>query len=256
MPSNPFSVADLRAKVRSRADMVNSPFVSEDEVLEFINSGWDTLHALLVNVFEDFQLVSTQSQGDIQLLAGVDAYSLSALNPVPYKLRGVDVNVDGPNGRFVPLQTFEWADRGSYPPGPNSFAGSKIRVWYTAKNTPLSDANPQPAGTIAALPDYIQNDWAELIVLEAAILCAAKEEGMAGNIPILKGLRDQKETLIRQSAPRRDSSAPQVATRRADIRRGWDRYGALPRLRPWGRAAALKYRFEAMEVRVLGGIWY
>lgn len=225
--------------------MVDNDFVDDTEILDFINAGYDILWAILVKMYEDFQLSSAL----VTLVSNQETYDVSAFNPVVAKLRGVDVNVDGPNGRYVPIQTFEWNDRGSMPPGPNSFSGSLIKVWYTPKNIPLVDDTD-------ALPIYIHDTWAELIVLEAALRCAMKEEGMAGNIPIIKAEIQQARADIAGEAPIRDSSSPKVATRRADLRRGHDRYGPLPRLRPWGRAAALKYRFEGMQIRVLGGIWF
>lgn len=255
-----FTVAELRAKTLSRADMVDNPYISSDECLEFINSGWTALHDVLVAKYEDFQITST----DILLVAGQGTYSLDALDPLPYKLRGVDLKVIGAATRFVPLERFMWEDRGTYPDGPNTFAGQTIRVWYIPKVLPLSDATvapygdpptTQPPGTIASLPSYIQDNWAEFIVLEAAIQCASKEQGMAGNLPDLMARRDQKKIEIIGVASNRDAAAPKVAVRRADRMRGWNGRGVLPQLRTWGQAASLKYMFQGMDVKIQGGIF-
>ena len=314
VPFSPFSVADLRRKAASRADMVNNPFVQSDEMLEFLNSGWDTLWQILSDAYEDFQTSSYV----VTLLSNVGEYDLSLLNPPIYKFRGADVLI---GQLLVPLEPFMFAERGSYPPGPNSFAGIPMTVRYTPQNQPLSDgttiavasngaALPQATinvastagfnaagtlsvsstagfqtvaytgitpttftgctggagnlatgglvtipGTIAALPGYIQNNWAELIVLEAAILCATKEEGIAGNLPPLMAMRDKKEAQIKGAAPSRDSGAPRRSVRRADKLRGFNEHGPIPRLRPFAQATSLRYRFHDQSVSVLGGVW-
>lgn len=244
----PLTVADLRTRVRERADIVSNPAWSEDEILANINTGWAALHDTLVSLYEDWKITSS----NIVLVADQEEYSVDAFDPPVYKLRGCDMLL---NGRYLPMDTYEWAERGVYPAGPNSFAGTTIRVWYIPKCLPLSDANPQPAGTIASLPTYVQDNWAEIIILEAALLCAAKEEGMAGNIPILSALLEKKVAALIANAPNRDAQSAPRGVRRADVARGYDAFGPISRLRMTGRAASLRYKFSGMAIRVNGGIW-
>lgn len=244
----PLTVSDLRVRVRERADAVNNENWSDDEILRNINTGWSSLHDQLVALYEDWVLTSS----NVVLVANEDTYSLDDFDPPVYKTKGVDMLL---NGRYIPMDTFEWAERGIYPPGPNSFSGTTLRVWYIPKCLPLSDANPQPDGTIASLPTYVQDNWAEIVVLEAALLCAAKEEGMAGNIPILSGLLDKRVGQLIAAAPNRDAQSAPRGVQRAAVARGYDAFGPIPRLRLTGRAPTLRYSFRGMDLKVLGGVW-
>ena len=238
-----FAVSDLISKVRSRADLVGSAFITDTEITEFLNVGWAKLYDLLTTLYEDFNLTSTQ----LVLQSGVNSYSLAGLTPIVYKLRGVDLQLSSAVNDVLPLPKFDWAERGKYVGLPNAWVGrysSELRYLYQGTNlkfvpvpsggqtvtvnyvpalTPLAApvGGSQPAGTQNTLPEIIQAGWEELIVLEAAVLCAVKEEGMAGNLAVLKVLRDETKNDIEGAAANRDADAPMRLIKRADQMRTW-----------------------------------
>ena len=89
MPNNTLTLANLITAVRRRADMVGSTFVSDAEVVDYINVAMAELHDILVTKFEDYYVKDTSESpksGD---------YTLPADNPgtLPtdfYKALGVD----------------------------------------------------------------------------------------------------------------------------------------------------------------------
>ena len=54
MPNNTTTLAQLIVRVRQRADMVGSAFVSDSEIVDYINVAMAEIHDLLVTKYEDY----------------------------------------------------------------------------------------------------------------------------------------------------------------------------------------------------------
>lgn len=222
-----YTLAEMIDKVRRRADLVNSPFVTDTDVADFLNKGWGKLYDLLVTKYEDFFLASTP----IVTVAGQENYDLSAVTPRVFKLRGVDWNLSTAADDIVALERWEWSKRGRFSGLPTIAAGrvglemrylfqgqivkikpapaggQSLTVWYVPALTKLDDTH--------GIPDTVQEGWEELAVLEAALICATKEQGMAENIPALVKLRDDVLNDIEGAAMNRDAEQPMRLQKRA-----------------------------------------
>lgn len=113
------TLAELRTAVRQRADMVNSQFVSDAELSQYVNESLFSLYDLLVTTYgEDYYV----SEAD----ATTDGTQLVALPADFYKLLGVDLVVDGANR--VTLRQFTRMERNRA-----SFTGANGFPWYNIR---------------------------------------------------------------------------------------------------------------------------
>lgn len=218
------TLATLRSKVRTRADMPTASFITDAELDEIINSAWGELYDLLVGTFEDYNL----SSGTISVVSGTDTYSLASDF---YKVRGVDLLISGAAGNFVPLKRYEWSERGDlssvYRGATLVSGGESLR--YTIRG----DATGNPKIVFAPVPDgsysvkvwYVPErvtltvvqdlilvaSWEEFLVTLAAKMCLAKEENEVGHLEAdLARLRAR----IAAAAGQRDADAPRTMVRR------------------------------------------
>lgn len=98
------TVATLKTQVREAANMENSQFISDAELLRYLDMSYAELYDLLVEAFENYHTL------------GPISYSLTSGNIIPYpsdfyKLIGLDMNF---GGSFYPLKSFEFAERGRW----------------------------------------------------------------------------------------------------------------------------------------------
>lgn len=211
------TLTDLRRKVRERADMVNSSFISATELDGYINASAYELFDLLVESNEDYNTLSTNST----IASGSHTIALPAL---AYKIRGVDVSYD--NGQtWCPLKPYSFVDRGNYSDHtltrryanvryriigstlhllPESEAPGLYRIWYVPTMTPLVNAGD----TFEAY-----NGFEEYIVIDAAIKCLVKEE--SDTAPHERAKKAIKDRIIAMAASR-DMGGPETI---ADVER-------------------------------------
>lgn len=219
------TLSSLKTQVRQRADMVSSQFISDSELLSFINTSIAELYDLLVQKFgNDYFLLSTS----FNLVPNTDIYAL----PVTfYKLIGVDLQLQ--NGEYSTLKRFEFSERNQYTTAlyrgvfgaaylrykiqgndirfvPMPTSGDQIRIWY------------------APLPTYLVNDsdtfdgysgWEEYVIVDAAIKCLEKEES---NTAALMNRKAYLIKRIEEAAGNRDAAfSPRIAdTRRIEFEQG------------------------------------
>ena len=208
--------AQLRERVRNRADMTGSLFISEAELGDYVNASAQELYDVLVAAFQDYYLTLTSNS---VLTTGQDSISLPADF---YKLRGVDRLLDGAS-EWQTVQPFSFAERNDRQGmvGLTAYAYQDSGIRYrlqgsTVKFTPPDDC----AGTyrvwyVPRMPvltldsdtfDGI-NGWEEYVVVDAAIKCLLKEESST------TGLERQKAALLKRiqdMSVQRDSGAPEV----------------------------------------------
>lgn len=148
------TVTQLRTMIREAADMENSDFISDSELLTYINHGGQAYHRLKIKSGEDYALTSTE----FTLTTASNAYSLPATF---YNLKGVDYK-DGT--RWLRVPQFSFAERDKYRED-SGFDGT-YRIWYNTDWTELTSSS-----------DTVDDRDVEYIVLYAARKCLAKEEG-------------------------------------------------------------------------------
>ena len=134
MPTNPTTLAQLIVRVRQRADMVGSAFVSDAEVVDYINVAMAEIHDLLVTKYEDYYVSTT-------------TYTLPGSNPgtLPatfYKALGVDLDAGGVSYR---LKRYSFQDRNMY----NSPGVVAARIADTRYNVQGNQIKFIPAPTIS-----------------------------------------------------------------------------------------------------------
>lgn len=198
------TLANLRLRVREQADMVNSDFVSEEELTRYIQQSYRKLYNLVITAFGDWY---TQDPVSFTISSG-NEYTLDTDF---YKLVGVDHDY---NGNWVEIRSFNFNERNKRNSAPTAYGyhpilryrliGDKLRFiptdqatgdfryWYIPKpNVPVDDTD--------TIEGY--NGWDQYIVLDAAIKCLVKEET---DVTELMQERAQAEQDILINAQTRD----------------------------------------------------
>lgn len=165
------NLGQLRVAARQRADMVNSTFVTDDELNSYVNASYFELYDLLVQKYGNDYYV-TQYQFDL-----VGNQSRYELPEDFFKLLGVDLEIGaGPDG-WVSLRPFNLAERNRYStanvqtwigvtnlryrlsgnklwftPSPNT--GQTIRIWYIPRLRELVDVPTVTVNNLVA-GDYL-----------------------------------------------------------------------------------------------------
>lgn len=231
------TLQNLIDRARQRSDQVNTLFVTDAEITNWINVYKREYEDLLVRTFgADY----TATSATFSATAGTENYSLSTLTGGTfYKLQGLDVaDSSSPTG-WRDVKAFNFSDRnkavmnGSLLPT-QSNGDVRYRVW--GSNLTL---RPLPTGTLqmklwwtpqtvamSATTDSFDdvNGWSELIVLDTAIAIKDKEES---DTSILQTDRQRILQRITEMAPNRDAGDPMTI---ADVTNSsfnglpWSRY--------------------------------
>jgi len=203
------SVLSLKDRIRKRTDQENSSFISDDELLEYINSAYAEFYGLLTTIYEDYNI----STSDFLTVDGANMYNLPSNF---FKLTGVDFDADTDNVQDVLKFQFNERNNISQPfyynnntlnlryrlladsivflPAPP--AGHLVRLWYIP-SAPNLTFDTQ-------LIDGI-NGYEEMIITEVAIKIMAKQEQDATPFLIQK---KAVMTRITEEAPSRDAGKP------------------------------------------------
>lgn len=172
------TLLSLRDRVRQRADMPYSKFVSDSELNSYINASAQELYDLLVAANEQYYSTSE----NFSLTAGVNTHALPATF---YKLLGVDQSI---SGAFFPLKPYGNAERGYYQTP--AMWRSVAEVVYQLVGNSLEFLPAESAvgdyrvrfvpfmTVMAADGDTFNgyNGYEEYIVIDASIKCKDKEE--------------------------------------------------------------------------------
>ena len=173
------TLAQLRTRVRERADMVDSDFVTDAELNTYIQQSYRKLYNLIVTTFSDWYV---EDPVEFTISPGTNEYTLPATF---YKLVAVDYKR---NDQWVEVKRYTMTERNvrtsgafrAYFPSimyrlmngklrfiPTDNCDGTYRYWAVNKpNVPTDDAD-----TIDG-----ENGWDEFVVLDAAIKCLSKEE--------------------------------------------------------------------------------
>lgn len=201
------TLAQLKERVRQRADMESSTFVTDAELTTYINSSIAELHDLLVAAYgSDYFL----SESTFSTVDGTANYSLPATF---YKLVGIDCQIN--NSDWVSLRPFNFNERNRNQDltfgtagGPNlryRVMGANVKlsptpggvysmkVWFVPKATALS----ADADTFDDL-----NQFSEYVIVDSAIKCMQKEES---DVSVLMAQKAELKRRIEVMAENRDA---------------------------------------------------
>ena len=214
MPKNLTTLQNLVDRVRQRADMTGSAFVSDAEVISYINVAMSEIHDVLVTKFEDYYVSST-------------TYTLPAANPgnLPdsfYKALGVDLDVGGITYRLKP---YSFQERAMYnSPGmvasmitntlyniqgslikfiPSPTVSGSATLYYVPEAQQFSTSESEyMAKTVFDKAPAVAYGYEEYVVIDAAIKCLQKEES---DVQVLLVQKQQQLERIEQAAGKRDA---------------------------------------------------
>lgn len=209
------TLIQLRTRVRERADMVGSTFVSDTELNGYINSSYQELYDKLVEAVQDYNI----TQFDFTIASG----NTQAVPAAFYKVRGID-DLSSVPSKTVRKFNFNERNDYAYPPVtvspssefsdvtyrlignnllflPAELAPRSYKLWYVPVPTALSGDSDTADG--------IQG-WNEYVVVDAAIKCLIKEESDVGELlRAKKGLNDRIDNMKHD----RDQSQPEKVAR-------------------------------------------
>ena len=170
-------VSDMILEIRDRTDQVDSQFVTDAELVRYINSSWKQLYNKIVDINPSYYL-STYS---VPTVAGTDTYALPADF---FKVMGIDINLGANRAytatpfnfnernrrNYVGNITFDWryniqGNNVKFIPEVSSQAN--ITMWYI----------PRPNNVTATTDtiDSIQGFY-EWIIVDVSIKVLKKEE--------------------------------------------------------------------------------
>lgn len=198
MPS--VTLTTLRTRVRERADMVGSSFVSDTAtgLDAWINEAHQKLHGMLVDALGEEYVSSSAA---FTTIADTSDYAVPSGF---YKLYGVDLNY---HGYMRSLKQYVRAERNTYREfypeylPRYSLVGSNIRL-YPIPSAGLTGAilYAPEATLLVNGTDTVSypNGWERFIVIDAAIQALAKEESntstlVAERAAIIKEIEQTKE---------------------------------------------------------------
>ena len=217
MPTNTTTLQDLVNRTRQRADMEGSTFVTDAEVIAYINVAMAEMHDILVSRYEDYYVSS-------------ESYTLPADNPgtLPatfYKALGVDFDSGGTTYR---LRRFSFQERNKLN-SPSVVAGRIADTLYSIQGNQIKFIPaPTVSGTVTLYfvpeaqqfstseSEYMDKTVAnkapavafgyeEYVVIDAAIKCLQKEES---DVQILLVQKQQLKERIENAASNRDQGEP------------------------------------------------
>jgi hypothetical protein len=223
----------LRTDAQTRADMVNSQFLTDAEWLSYINASAKELYGLLTQKYGDNYFVTLPPYSFVTD-GSTDWY------PLPsdfFKLLGVDLQIsNAPNG-FATLKPFNMGERNKYAiPNlqafygiltnlryrvmgnrlwfiPRAASGQTMRVFYVPRVTELVLDTDVLDGVCG---------WEEYVAVDAAIKALAKEES---DTTQLERAKLALIARIESEAANRDAANPIVVADTAYQDSGWSCWG-------------------------------
>lgn len=228
--STTMTLAQLRTATRQRADMVNSKFITDDELNSYINQSYFELYDILVQKYGDDYFLAPVAifftNGTSQFyplpdgllkFQGSDGNQFTA--PPLYKFMGLDLGLSNTQDSFVTIRPFMFSERNRYAvPNFQSFygvtnmryrlegnnllltpipsQGQMMRLWYIPRMQTLDNDNAKVDGI---------SGWTEYIIIDAAIKCLQKEESDVTVLGMQKGAMIQR---IEAAAENRDAGNP------------------------------------------------
>ena len=198
------TVADLITAVRQRADMEDTQFVSDTEILGLLSQASGELYNKIVQADEAYFVVPVTFTVSAELYTpAVEFYKVVAIDYVF-------------NGRTKTMRKFNFADR-------NKLKSSNFSPWYSAYKFCVQGKDirfmPVPTGitctlyyipyapalTIGGTFDAPMDQWDEFVINSVAAVCVAKEQG---DPSFWKRSADVSMAMMLSTIPNRVQSEP------------------------------------------------
>lgn len=231
---NTRTVGSLITSIRQRADMEESDFVSDSEIVDHINQSIAELHDLLISLFEDYYVESVTfsiSGGNPTTLPDGDSSGTFPDAKGFYKALGVDLESGGvkfsvPRYMFSERNAYNGIG-GSTDGGldvfysiqgdkirfiPENTANGTVTLWYAPE--PQYFTGPSDTDGLNVKARHIARGYEEFIILDGAIKCLMKEES---DVKLLMAQRELVRKRIEGAAASRDAATPM---RIADVSTG------------------------------------
>lgn len=209
------TLAEIKTQCRQRADMENSEFVSDSELVSYINNSIAELHDLLIAAYNEEYYME---ELEFPSVANQRKYALPADF---YKLRGVDFKL-GQN-EWSTVKRFNFNRRNDDESGFSvrralvpylsyRLVGSDVmfsrvpdqnttfRIWYYPRAVKL-------AADTDVYDDF--NGYIEYVIIDAAIKMMQKEES---DVRVLASQKAAMKERIETMAKNRDSNEPDSVT--------------------------------------------
>lgn len=209
------TLEELQTQSRHRADMEESNFVTDSELISYINNSISELHDILIQAYDGDYYVK---ESTFFTTSSQDSYLLSTIisDSDFYKLRGVDARLN--NQDFDTLQPFQFNERNKrqnfgawnylglanvryrlvgsslhFTPVPDS--AIEIKVWYIPTAAKLVNATDE-------LQDL--NAFSEYVIVDTAIKMMQKEES---DTTVLQQQKAALKRRIEEAANNRDAGS-------------------------------------------------
>ena len=212
-------IADVRARCDELTSNGQQPFITDGEILEWLNQAWAELYDLLIKTGEHYFL----KQQTYTSLNGVTDY------PLPddwYKTVGVDLLVGGfwqnahrfqferrndyqtVTGDWTwPVDVFFdiWGQALHFMPVPNGLY--PVRHWYypIAQRMTLNDGS-SPPGSASSIDGV--NGWEQFAIDWAARKCAQRDENLDLADSIGQDMAAKRDHIIKMASTRNVGEAP------------------------------------------------
>ncbi len=215
----------LKYMSRLKADMLQSQFITDDELGFMINQSATRLYDLLITKFGDKYFLADPIQiptNGTQSYPLPDGQNYSGA-PALYKLAGVDAGINASNNQWFTLPAFNWIDRNKYATlqlagtvqsiyglaycmnGNNLYVipmpttAQTLQVWYVPMlRQLLLDTDMMP---------FSISGWSELVIVDVAIKILVKEESFE-QAQTMVGERSEILERIAGTAANRDVGQP------------------------------------------------
>ena len=221
MPNNTLKLSELITKCRQRTDMTNSGFISDVEIVGYINLAMADLHDILVTSYEDYYI--NQTDYTLPLTDGTRALPDSF-----YKVLGVDISMSssfdsGSVTYRVRPYSFQERDAYSNPVMvsarttntfynirgnniyfiPDPTVAAKARLYWVPEATFFaSTGSGWEDQQIKTVAPAVAVGWEEFIILSVCIKMVMKEEGDPGNYyRLLKDVRERLTNVAKVRDP-------------------------------------------------------
>ena len=218
-----YLVSDLITGTRQKADMQNSAFVTDSEILGYLNSGWQKLYGLIVQRFENYYI----DQTTIALMTNTSEY------PLPsdfFKMLGIDLNVG--SGVYT-LRPWSFNERNKASqsaidsPSRYIIVGNKVKFVPTPSNNHTATVYYVPMPTALTLLGSIELPpyGEEYLTSKAGVDCKQKEES---DPSVLMAQEQEAERFLLEVLANRDNGLPMRMTDTSAMNDGaFDRWWTL-----------------------------
>jgi len=209
---NQVLVSDLVTGARQRADMLNTQFVTDAEILKLVDSSYRKLYNEITNRYENYYV----STATITLVPNQQDYDLPS---DLLKLLGFDISAGDRQFTMQPWSLNErnrlisgWVGR----PIRYILKGGQVRFTPTAQQPGTVTCYYVPSPTELITSEYVEvfNGYDEYIMVDAAIMLKQKEES---DCQILLIQKAELTKMIMDNLEGRDAGFPQKMTDMARV---------------------------------------